>query len=121
MTYTALGRSGLRVSRAALGTMNFGAGPGAPVGEAEAGRIVGAFLDAGHTLIDTADVYRGGTSEEVVGRAVARRRDEVVLATKAAMPQGDGPNDRGLSRAHLTRALENSLRRLGTGHVDLYQ
>jgi aryl-alcohol dehydrogenase-like predicted oxidoreductase len=90
MDYTALGRSGLRVSRASLGTMN--------------------FLDAGHNLIDTADTYRGGTSEEVVGRAIAHRRAEVVLAAKGAAPQGDGPDDRGLSRAHLTRALEASPR-----------
>jgi aryl-alcohol dehydrogenase-like predicted oxidoreductase len=114
MRYTTLGRSGLHVSRACLGTMNFGTDPRAPTAETEARRIVDAFLDAGHNLIDTADTYRCGTSEEVVGRAVADRRAEVVLATKAAAPQGAGPNDRGLSRAHLTRALEASLRRLGT-------
>ncbi|BCJ39361.1 aldo/keto reductase [Actinoplanes ianthinogenes] len=121
MPYTTLGRSGLRVSRACLGTMNFGTDPQAPTPEPEARRIVGAFLDAGHNLIDTADTYRGGTSEEIVGRAVAHRRADVVLATKGAAPQGDGPNHRGLSRAHLTRALEASLRRLGTDYVDLYQ
>lgn len=121
MDYTTLGRSGLRVSRASLGTMNFGSDPKAPTPEPEARRIIDAFLDAGHNFIDTADTYRGGTSEEVVGRAIAHRRAEVVLATKGAAPQGDGPNDRGLSRAHLTRALEASLRRLGTDYVDLYQ
>ncbi|MFI1990253.1 aldo/keto reductase [Actinoplanes sp. NPDC020271] len=121
MLYRTLGRSGLRVSRAALGTMNFGLDPQAPTPEAEARRIVGAFLDAGLNLIDTADVYRGGTSEEIVGRAIAHRRDEVVLATKAGGPRGTGPNDRGLSRAHLTRALDASLRRLGTDYIDLYQ
>ncbi|GAA2893423.1 aldo/keto reductase [Actinoplanes cyaneus] len=121
MTYRTLGHSGLRVSRAALGTMNFGLDPQAPTPEAEAHRIVGAFLDAGHNLIDTADVYRGGSSEEVVGRAIAHRRAEVVLATKAGGPRGAGPNDRGLSRAHLTRALDASLRRLGTDYIDLYQ
>jgi aryl-alcohol dehydrogenase-like predicted oxidoreductase len=121
MRYTTLGRSGLHVSPACLGTMNFGTDRQAPTPEPEARRIVGAFLDAGHNFIDTADVYRGGTSEEIVGRAIAHRRAEVVLATKAAAPQGTGPNHRGLSRAHLTRALEASLRRLGTDHVDLYQ
>ncbi|MFD7734898.1 aldo/keto reductase [Kitasatospora phosalacinea] len=104
--------------------MNFGPAGGAGVGsceEAEAGRIVHAFLGAGHSLIDTADAYTGGESERILGRVLRGRRDEVVLATKAALPQGPGPNDRGLSRMHLTRALENSLRRLGTDHVDLYQ
>ncbi|GLW56099.1 aldo/keto reductase [Kitasatospora phosalacinea] len=114
----------MKVSRACLGTMNFGPAGGAGVGsceEAEAGRIVHAFLDAGHGLIDTADAYTGGESERILGRVLRGRRDEVVLATKAALPQGPGPNDRGLSRMHLTRALESSLRRLGTDHVDLYQ
>ncbi|MEU9835162.1 aldo/keto reductase [Streptosporangium sp. NPDC048047] len=117
-----MGRSGLKVSRVCLGTMNFG--PSDHVtgcDEAEATRIVHAFLDRGHTFIDTADVYTGGRSEEIVGRAVKGRRDDVVLATKAFMPHGTGPNQRGLSRLHLTRALEASLRRLGTDHVDLYQ
>ncbi|MDG6105722.1 aldo/keto reductase [Dactylosporangium aurantiacum] len=122
MSFATLGASGLRVSRAALGTMNFGTTGGVRgCDEPTAARIVGAFLDAGHNLIDTADAYAGGESERIVGRAVRGRRDQVVLATKAGMPQGPGPNDRGLSRAHLTRALEASLRRLGTDHVDLYQ
>ncbi|MFI5836413.1 aldo/keto reductase [Micromonospora sp. NPDC051300] len=121
MPHTTLGRSGLRVSRVCLGTMNFGSDPQAPTPEPEARRIIDAFLDIGHNLIDTADTYRGGSSEEVVGRAIAHRRADVVLATKAAVPQGDGPNDRGLSRTHLTRALEASLRRLGTDYIDLYQ
>lgn len=118
MLQTPLGRSGLKISTACLGAMNFGA-PGCD--EAEAARMVGAFLDAGGTAIDTADAYNGGESERIVGRAVRGRRDAVVLATKAFLPQGPGPNDRGLSRAHLTRAIEGSLRRLGTDHVDLYQ
>ncbi|MEU8181147.1 aldo/keto reductase [Micromonospora sp. NPDC049044] len=121
MDYTTLGRSGLRVSQACLGTMNFGSDPQAPTPEPEARRIIDAFLDTGHNFIDTADTYRGGTSEEVVGRAIAHRRADVVLATKAAAPQGTDPNNRGLSRVHLTRALEASLRRLGTDYVDLYQ
>ncbi|GII76190.1 aldo/keto reductase [Sphaerisporangium rufum] len=122
MDYATMGRSGLRVSRACLGAMNFGTGHAfAGCDEAEATRIIGAFLDAGHNFIDTADAYTGGQSEEIVGRAVRGRRESVVLATKAFMPQGDGPNHRGLSRLHLTRALEASLRRLGTDHLDLYQ
>ncbi|TQS20658.1 aldo/keto reductase [Microbispora sp. KK1-11] len=119
MEYATLGRSGLRVSTACLGTMNFGA-PGS-CDETEAARIVDAFLEAGGNVVDTADAYNGGEAERIVGRAVRGRRDAVVLATKAFLPQGPGPNDRGLSRAHLTRALEGSLRRLGTDHVDLYQ
>ena len=122
MTYTTLGASGLKISGAALGTMNFGLSGGVRgCDEPAAARIVGAFLDAGHNLIDTADGYAGGESEHIVGRAIAHRRDEVVLATKAFLPQAPGPNNRGLSRAHLTRALEASLRRLGTEHIDLYQ
>jgi aryl-alcohol dehydrogenase-like predicted oxidoreductase len=121
MEYLRLGRSGLRVAPVTLGTMNVGTGPDAPCDEAEARRIVDAYLDAGGNVIDTADGYTGGQSEEVVGRAVRGRRDDVVLATKAFMPQGDGPNHRGLSRLHLTRALDASLRRLGTDHVDIYQ
>ena len=117
-----LGRSGLRVSPVALGTMNFGSAAGVPIcSPAVASRIVAEFLDAGHTLIDTADKYNGGEAEEIVGAAIRGRRESVLLATKAGHPTGAGPNDRGLSRAHLTRALEASLRRLGTDHVDLYQ
>jgi aryl-alcohol dehydrogenase-like predicted oxidoreductase len=122
MSYVNLGRSGLKVSRACLGTMNFGVAGTAPwCDEPEARRIVDAFLDVGHNFIDTADIYTGGQSEEVVGRAIAGKRDKVVLATKARGATGAGPNDSGLSRAHLTRALEASLKRLGTDHIDLYQ
>lgn len=117
MRHSNLGRSGLLVSVAGLGTMNFG-GSCEP---AEAQRIVGEFLDAGGNLIDTADIYNGGRSEEIVGAAIGARRDEVVLATKAGGPVGEAPNHRGLSRGHLTRALEGSLRRLDTDHIDLYQ
>ncbi|MCA1217121.1 aldo/keto reductase [Streptomyces sp. 8L] len=117
-----LGRSGLKVSPLTLGTMNFGALDGVTVcSPDEADRIVGAFLDAGHNVIDTADKYNDGQAEEILGRVLKARRDSVVLATKAGQPQGLAPNDRGLSRAHLTRALEESLRRLGTDHIDLYQ
>jgi aryl-alcohol dehydrogenase-like predicted oxidoreductase len=120
MDYVPLGNSGLKVSRACLGAMNFGTA-GAPCEEDEARRTIDAFLDAGNNFIDTANVYTGGQSEEVVGRAVTDKRDSVVIATKARGPQGRGPNDVGTSRLHLTRALEASLRRLGTDHVDVYQ
>jgi aryl-alcohol dehydrogenase-like predicted oxidoreductase len=122
MDYVNLGRSGLKVSRVCLGAMNFGIAHTAPwCDEPTARRIIDAYLDAGGNFIDTADNYTGGQSEEVLGRAISGRRETVVVATKARMPQGRGPNDRGLSRAHLVRALDASLRRLGTDHVDLYQ
>ncbi|MER5204081.1 aldo/keto reductase [Streptomyces sp. NPDC002825] len=124
MEYARLGNSGLKVSGACLGTMNFGPSGGVGVGscdETDARRIIDAFLDSGHNVIDTADAYTSGESERIVGRAVRGRRDSVVLATKASLPQGPGANDRGLSRVHLTRALDASLRRLGTDYIDLYQ
>jgi aryl-alcohol dehydrogenase-like predicted oxidoreductase len=119
--YVTLGRSGLKISRTSLGTVNFGTAWGLGVDEAEARPIIDAFLDAGHNLIDTADNYASGEAEEIVGRAVRSRRDSVVIATKGYMPQGPGPNDTGSSRVHLTRALDASLRRLGTDYIDLYQ
>jgi aryl-alcohol dehydrogenase-like predicted oxidoreductase len=121
MDFVSLGRSGLKVSPACLGAMMFGVGAGSPCDETQAKRIIDAFLDAGNNFIDTANMYTGGQSEEVVGRAIKRSRDAVVLATKGRGPIGPGPNDQGLSRGYLTRALEASLRRLGTEHVDLYQ
>jgi aryl-alcohol dehydrogenase-like predicted oxidoreductase len=122
MQYVNLGRSGLKVSRACLGTMNFGVSHTAPwCDEVEARRIIDAYLDAGGNLIDTANNYTGGQAEEVIGRAIKGRRDSVVIATKARAPQGPGPNDRGLSRAHLVRSLDASLKRLGADYVDLYQ
>jgi aryl-alcohol dehydrogenase-like predicted oxidoreductase len=120
-TMVNMGSSGLRVSRACLGAMMFGHQADAPCDEAEAGRIIDAFLDAGNNFIDTANGYTGGQSEEVVGRAVRSKRDSVVVATKGRMPIGPGANDQGLSRSYLTRALEGSLRRLGTDYIDLYQ
>ncbi|MFI7463359.1 aldo/keto reductase [Nonomuraea sp. NPDC049646] len=120
MHFHTMGRSGLRVSRACLGTMNFGTEHGLAAGDAtEAGRVIDAYLDAGGNFIDTADLYHRGETEEIVGRALRGRREWVVLATKGAMPVG--PEGRGLSRRHLTRALEASLRRLGTDYIDLYQ
>jgi len=125
MEYRQLGRSGLRVSALTLGTMTFGgAGKFANVGSTDldgARRQIDMCLDAGVNLIDTADVYSAGVSEEILGQALAGRRDRVLVATKARMPMGDGPNDAGLSRHHLIRACEASLRRLGTDHIDLYQ
>ena len=114
-----MGDSGLRVSALGLGTMVFGEdGPrGTP--EGAAARMIDAFLDAGGTHVDTANVYAGGRSEEIVGRALKGRRDRVTLATKVRFATGDGPNDQGLSRVHVLRAVEASLARLGTDHVDL--
>ena len=119
MEHRRLGESGLRVSALALGTMVFGEdGPrGTP--EEDARRMIDAFLEAGGTHLDTANVYAGGRSEEIVGRALTGRRDQVTLATKVRFRTGDGPNDEGLSRAHVLRSIEASLRRLGTDHVDL--
>jgi aryl-alcohol dehydrogenase-like predicted oxidoreductase len=121
MEFVNLGRSGLKVSPICLGTGIFGYGPTAATPEDEGRRIIHAYLDAGHNFIDTADGYEGGESEEVLGRALKGRRDGVVVATKAFIPTGPGPNDRGLSRTHLREALDASLRRLGTDYVDLYQ
>src|SRR3954454_9225535 len=125
MEYRQLGHSGLRVSALTLGTMTFGGRDKfASVGstDVEGGtRQVDMCLDAGVNLIDTADVYSAGLSEEIVGRTIRGRRDRVLLATKARMPMGEGPNDAGLSRHHLIRSCEASLRRLRTDHIDLYQ
>ncbi len=125
MDYRQLGRSGLRVSALALGTMTFGGrGDFAKTGatdRAGARRHLDRALEAGVNLVDTADVYSSGLSEELVGQAIAGRRESLLLATKARMPMGDGPNDAGLSRHHLVRACEASLRRLGTDYIDLYQ
>ena len=112
---TSLGASGLKVSRLWLGTMMFGD----QTDEAEAGRIVDASRDAGINAIDTADAYADGESERVTGRLVARDRERWVLATKLANPTGPGPNERGLSRGHMIRALDGSLKRLGTDWVDI--
>ncbi|MCP3784920.1 aldo/keto reductase [Micromonospora sp. A3M-1-15] len=119
MQYRSLGRTGVQVSTLVLGAMNFGTIGNTTQEEATA--IVDAALDAGINLIDTADVYSGGQSEEMVGKAIAGRRDDVVLATKATLPMGDERNHRGGSRRWLVTALDNSLRRLGVDHVDLYQ
>ena len=122
MDYRQLGRSGLRVSALSLGTMTFGGA--AHVGTTDvagARRQLDMCLDAGVNLIDTADVYSAGVSEEILGEALEGRRDRLLLATKARMPMGEGPNDAGLSRHHLIAGCEASLRRLNVDHIDLFQ
>ncbi|MBK9179286.1 MAG: aldo/keto reductase [Acidimicrobiales bacterium] len=117
MEYVRLGRTGLRVSEVCLGAMTFAR----ESDEVESRAMIDRFLDVGGTFIDTADVYAEGASEELVGRALAGRRDDVVLATKVRFPMGSGPNDAGLSRRHVLDGLHASLRRLGTDFIDLYQ
>lgn len=119
MQYRSLGRSGVLVSPLCLGAMNFGG----PTPEGEAHDMLNAALDAGINFIDTANMYVGGESERIVGRALQAngRRDEVILATKVHFPVGAGPNDQGNSRYHILRACEDSLRRLQTDRIDLYQ
>jgi aryl-alcohol dehydrogenase-like predicted oxidoreductase len=126
MRYTRLGSSGLTVSRIGLGMMSYGD----PADEAwflpedAAAPIVRRAVDAGVTFFDTADMYSGGASERITGRLLGRffgQRSDYVLATKVYYPTGPGPNDRGLSRKHVMDAVDASLRRLGTDHIDLYQ
>ena len=120
MRYRTLGNSGAVVSTYALGTMTFGA----EADEEMANALLDTYVGAGGTLVDTADVYSSGTSEEMIGSWLASHpteRKQIVLATKGRFAMGDGPNDRGTSRRHLHRALDDSLRRLGTEHIDLYQ
>ncbi len=118
MEYRQLGNTGTRVSKLCLGTMNFGG----RTEEDEAHRIIDTAIDGGINFIDTADVYGRGVSEEFTGRALQAngKRDQVVLATKAVARMGDGPNDQGASRYHLTRAVEDCLRRLQTDRIDLF-
>jgi aryl-alcohol dehydrogenase-like predicted oxidoreductase len=116
MDYNFLGTTGLRVSRLALGTMPFGG----DADEATSADIFARARDAGINFFDTADVYNDGRSEEVLGRLIKPVRDQIVLASKGFFPRGSGPNDRGASRYHLTRAVESSLRRLDTDRIDLY-
>ncbi|MEX2238099.1 MAG: aldo/keto reductase [Dehalococcoidia bacterium] len=115
-----LGRSGLKVSPFCLGAMNFGNEQFGCDEETSIG-IINAYLDAGHNFIDTANVYSGTKSESIVGKAVKGRRDSVVIATKAASPLGPGPFEGGTSRKHVSKACEDSLRRLDTDYIDLYQ
>ena len=125
MEYRTLGASGLKISVLTMGTMTFGGTGGfASVGATgvdDARRQGDLCLEAGVNLIDTADVYSDGLSEEIVGQVLRGRRDEVLVATKVRMAMGPGPNDAGLSRHHILAGCEASLRRLGTDHIDLYQ
>ena len=119
MEYRTLGRTGVKTAPLALGTDNFTN----PTPEAESIQIINRALDAGINLIDTSNSYAKGESERIIGRALAEngRRAEVIIATKAHYPTGPGPNERGNSRLHLLKACEDSLRRLQTDHIDLYQ
>ena len=119
MRYRTLGRTGVQVSTLVLGAMNFGRLGGTSQDDVDT--LVGTALDAGVNLIDTADMYGQGESEEMVGKAIAGRRDDIVLATKATLPMGDDRNRQGGSRRWLFTALDDSLRRLKVDHVDLYQ
>jgi aryl-alcohol dehydrogenase-like predicted oxidoreductase len=118
MNYRFLGKTGLRVSEFCLGAMTFGR----ETDEETSRQIMNRFVEAGGNFIDTADVYSGGISEEIVGRWLKdKSRDELVIATKVRFPMGEGPNDAGLSRKHILAGVENSLRRLGADYIDLYQ
>src|SRR6267143_473341 len=119
MEYRTLGRTGVKVSAYCLGAMMFG--DWGNTDEDECVRMVHAALDAGINFVDTADVYSQGRSEEVTGKALEGRRDEVVLATKVHGQMGDGRNRQGNSRMWIARAVEDSLRRLQTDRIDLYQ
>ena len=125
MEYVRLGNTGLRVSRVCLGCMTYGSKRWRPwvLDESQSRPFYERALQAGINFFDTADAYSLGVSEEVTGRALGElaSRDQVVIATKVFMPMGNGPNDRGLSRAHILSAIDDSLRRLGTDYVDLYQ
>jgi aryl-alcohol dehydrogenase-like predicted oxidoreductase len=119
MEYRPLGRTGVQVSQLCLGTMMFGAWGNSDHDDSI--RIIHAALDAGINFVDTADVYSAGESEEIVGKALKGRRDDIVLATKFFVPMGDDPNQRGGSRRWIITEVENSLKRLGTDWIDLYQ
>ena len=125
MEFRRLGHSGLKVPVLCFGAATFGGGDeffkawGA-TDVAEATRLVDICLEAGVNLFDTADVYSQGMSEEILGQAIAGRRDKVLISTKATFPMGDGPNDIGSGRHHLVHACEASLKRLGTDYIDIY-
>lgn len=116
MEYDRLGNTGLSVSPICLGTMMFGG----PTSEADSAKIIHKAIDQGVNFIDTANIYNAGESERVVGRAIADRRENVILATKGRSKMGDGPNEQGASRIHLMHEVDASLKRLGTDYIDLY-
>lgn len=125
MEYRQLGNSGLRVPVLSLGTATFGGGneffkAWGSTQVDEASRMVNLCLDAGVNLFDTSNVYSAGVAEEILGKAVTGMRDRVLISTKATFPMGDGTNDYGSSRIHLIKACEESLKRLGTDHIDIY-
>ena len=125
MRYTTLGSTRLKVSRLCIGCMSFG-GPDAEgfewtLGYEDSKRMIDRAVDFGINFFDTADVYSNGRSEQIVGKALEGRRNQVVLATKVGLPTGDGPQDRGLGRQHIKRNLKRSLANLKTDRVDLYQ
>jgi 1-deoxyxylulose-5-phosphate synthase len=119
MEFRNLGRTGVKVSPLCLGAMNFGG----PTGEQESIQIIDKAIDGGINFIDTANVYNAGESEKIVGKALSAngKRDHIVLATKVHGQTGEGPNERGTTRYHIMKACEDSLRRLQTDHIDLYQ
>lgn len=125
MEYRQLGRSGFKVPVLSLGTGTFG-GQGeffkkwGETDAKEATRLIDVCLDAGLNFFDTANIYSGGASEEVLGAAIKGRRDKVLVSTKATFSTGEGPNDKGSSRFHIIKAAEDSLKRLGTDYIDLY-
>ena len=124
MEYRLLGRSGLKVSAITMGTMTFGRAKDSPVGSVglkDAKRQIDQCMDAGVNLIDTANVYANGASESIIGEALAKKRENVLLATKVRFTMGPGPNDKGLSRHHIIAGCEASLKRLKTDWIDLYQ
>jgi aryl-alcohol dehydrogenase-like predicted oxidoreductase len=125
MEYVNLGRTGLKVSRICLGTMTYGTSQWRDwvLDEEESRPFIQRALEMGINFFDTADMYSRGMSEKVLGKALKdfARREEIVLATKVYVPMGEGPNQRGLSRVHILQAIDDSLRRLGTDYVDLYQ
>ncbi len=119
MQYRQLGRSGLFITELSLGTMTFGDERSKGTSPKEAQKIIDRYLDAGGNHLDTANVYNAGRAEEIVGEALKGKRQDVILATKVNFPEGEGYNERGLSRHNIIRTVENSLRRLQTDYIDL--
>src|SRR5699024_9511568 len=123
MDYTRLGNSGLCVARLVLATIAFGSGGGseriAGLGPDDARRQFREAIERGVNFIDTANLYSAGDAEKVLGEIMGNRRDDIILTSKARMPVGEGPNESGASRQHLRRAVEDSLERLRTDHLDL--